>query len=113
MAKAGLDGGRLSIGSCSLGAAQQCFETALAYTKERKQFGKPIISNQAIQFKLAEMATSIQTSRLLLRHAALLLDADHPTAAVHCAMAKKYSTDKGIIILRRVYYFLLILFLVY
>lgn len=96
MAKVGLDGGRLSIGSCSLGAAQECFETALAYAKERKQFGKPIISNQAIQFKLAEMATSIQTSRLLLRHAAGLLDVNHPTAAVHCAMAKKYATDKGL-----------------
>ncbi|RYH20183.1 hypothetical protein EON65_24300 [archaeon] len=67
MAMAGLDGGRLSIGACSLGAAQACFEMALAYTKERKQFKKSIAEYQATQFKLADMAGKITTARLALR----------------------------------------------
>lgn len=67
MAMAGLDGGRLSIGACSLGAAQACFELALAYSKERKQFGKPIAENQALQFKFADMAGKILQMRLMLR----------------------------------------------
>ena len=67
MAMTGLDGGRLSIGSCSLGAAQACFEIAVAYAKERKQFNKSVSSNQAIQFKLADMAGKIVASRLALR----------------------------------------------
>lgn len=67
MAMAGLDGGRLSIGACSLGAAQICFELALAYTKERKQFKKSISEYQATQFKLADMAGKILTARLALR----------------------------------------------
>lgn len=95
MAKAGLDGGRLSIGACSLGAAQECLNTALAYTKERKQFGKPIIHNQVIQFKLAEMAEKVHVSRLALRSAAGMLDDNHPLAPLYCAMAKKIATDKG------------------
>lgn len=68
MAMAGLDGGRLSIASCSLGAAQACFEIALQYTKERKQFKKPIADFQVTQFKLAEMAGKILTSRLAIRY---------------------------------------------
>jgi len=95
MAMTGLDGGRLSIGACSLGAAQACFELALAYTKERKQFGKSISDNQAVQFKLADMAGKILSSRLALRHAAALLDAGDPAATVHCALAKKIATDYG------------------
>jgi len=93
MAMAGLDGGRLSIGACSLGAAQTCFELALAYVKDRKQFGKPIGDNQAVQFKLAEMAAKISSSRLMLRHAAALVDAGDPAATVHCALAKKVATE--------------------
>jgi alkylation response protein AidB-like acyl-CoA dehydrogenase len=95
MAMAGLDGGRLSIGACSLGAAQACFELAVNYTKERKQFGKPIATNQATQFKLADMAGKILSSRLALRHAAALLDAGDPAATAHCALAKKIATDYG------------------
>ena len=95
MAMAGLDGGRLSIGACSLGAAQVCFELALAYAKERKQFKKSVSDNQAIQFKFADMAGKILSSRLALRHAATLLDAGDPTATVHCALAKKIATDYG------------------
>lgn len=95
MAKAGLDGGRLSIGACSLGAATECFNIAVAYAKERKQFGKAIIKNQAIQFKLAKMAEDLCTSRLALRNAAKMLDEGHPLAPVYCAMAKKIATDKG------------------
>lgn len=95
MAMNGLDGGRLNIGACSLGAAQACFELAVNYVKERKQFGKPIGSNQAMQFKLADMAGKIVTSRLMLRHAAKLLDEGHPAATAHCALAKKISTEYG------------------
>ena len=95
MAMNGLNGGRLSIGSLSLGAAQKCFELALAYVKDRKQFGKPIGDNQAIQFKLADMAADVHLSRLALRSAAALLDADSPIAPAHCAMAKRIATDKG------------------
>lgn len=89
VAMRGLDGGRLSIGACSLGAAQACFEIALNYIKERKQFGKNIASNQAIQFKLADMAGKIISSRLILRHAASLVDQGDPAARTHCALAKK------------------------
>jgi len=68
MAMAGLDGGRLSIGACSLGAAQACFEIALQYVKERKQFNKSIAEYQATQFKLADMAGKIITARLAIRY---------------------------------------------
>lgn len=95
MAMAGLDGGRLNIAACSLGASQACFEAALAYSKERKQFGQSIADYQATQFKLADMATKIQSSRLLLRSAAGLLDQGHPAATAHCAMAKRMVTDQG------------------
>lgn len=95
MAMNGLDGGRLNIGACSLGAAQACFEIAVAYVKERKQFGKPIGSNQAVQFKLADMAGKIITMRLMLRQAATMLDQGHPAATAHCALAKKISTEYG------------------
>lgn len=95
MAMAGLDGGRLSIGACSLGAAQISFELALQYTKERKQFKKSIAEYQATQFKLADMAGKILTARLALRNAAKLLDEGHPAATAHCALAKKIATDQG------------------
>lgn len=94
MAMTGLDGGRLSIGACSVGAAQACFEIALAYVKERKQFKKSIAEYQVTQFKLADMAGKISTSRLALRHAAKLLDEGHPAATAHCALAKKIATDQ-------------------
>lgn len=67
MAMAGLDGGRINIGSCSLGAMQQCFSLGIDYTKERKQFGKSISELQMTQFRLADMAAKITQSRLMLR----------------------------------------------
>ena len=95
IAMIGLDGGRLSIAACSLGAAQASIEIALKYVKERKQFGKPIAQNQAIQFQLADMAGKIVSSRNMLRSAASLLDSKHPAASAHCALAKKICTDYG------------------
>lgn len=95
MAMNGLDGGRLSIGACSLGAAQACFEIALEYVKERKQFNQAVAQNQAIQFKLADMAGKLSCMRLQLRNAANLLDQGHPAANIHCALAKKIATEYG------------------
>ncbi|OAB57787.1 acyl-CoA dehydrogenase [Leptolyngbya valderiana BDU 20041] len=95
IAMAGLDGGRLNIGACSLGGARFCLETARAYMKERKQFGHPLADFQALQFKLADMATELEAARLLLHKAASLLDASEPDATRHCAMAKRFATDAG------------------
>jgi alkylation response protein AidB-like acyl-CoA dehydrogenase len=89
----GLDGGRINIGSCSLGGAQQCYDITREYVLQRKQFGKPIASFQNTQFKFAEMATHLVTSRLLIREAARALDEKHPDKTVKCAMAKRFSTD--------------------
>jgi isobutyryl-CoA dehydrogenase len=74
MAMTGLDGGRINIASCSLGGAQASFEAALEHVKTRKQFGNPLSSNQSVQFKLADMARKIASSRLMVRHAALMLE---------------------------------------
>ncbi|OZJ02370.1 Isobutyryl-CoA dehydrogenase, mitochondrial [Bifiguratus adelaidae] len=93
IAMKGLNGGRTNIASCSLGAAQAAIEAALEHTKVRKQFGQSIASFQNTQFKLADMATSLQASRLLVRQAARLLDAGSPAASVYCAMAKLKATD--------------------
>ena len=68
---AGLDGGRINIGACSLGGARACLETASRYVVERKQFGKPIADFQATQFKLADMATELDAARLLIWRAAV------------------------------------------
>lgn len=89
----GLDGGRLSIAACSIGAAQACYLTALEHTKIREQFGKRLIDNQSMQFSLVDMGTKIHLSRLAVRHAASLLDAKDPNSTVHCALAKKVATD--------------------
>jgi alkylation response protein AidB-like acyl-CoA dehydrogenase len=95
MAMTGLDGGRLSIGTCSIGAAQRCFDIAREHVMVRNQFGAPLSDNQSVQFKLADMATGIQTSRTLLRQAAGLLDEGHPQKTAFCAMAKRVATDTG------------------
>ncbi|MGD8810376.1 MAG: acyl-CoA dehydrogenase family protein [Gammaproteobacteria bacterium] len=95
IAMAGLDGGRLNIGACSIGGARAAYEAALAYVQERKQFGQPIAEFQATQFKLADMATDLDAARLLLHRAARSLDAKAPEATRHCAMAKRYATDAG------------------
>ncbi|MCW2246645.1 alkylation response protein AidB-like acyl-CoA dehydrogenase [Azospirillum fermentarium] len=95
IAMKGLDGGRLNIAACSIGGARFCLEQAVAYTRERKQFGKPLSAFQALQFKLADMATELDAARLMLHRAALSLDARSPEATVQCAMAKRFATDTG------------------
>ena len=94
-AMAGLDGGRLNIAACSLGGAQTALDKALAYAKERKQFGKAIADFQATQFKLADMETELQAARVMLYEAAQRLDARSPDATRWCAMAKRLVTDTG------------------
>jgi len=93
MAMAALDGGRLSIAACSLGAAAACLDAAAAYTRERRQFGRPLAAFQATRFKLAAAATRLTAARLLVHHAARLLDGGSAAAAAACAMAKKVATD--------------------
>ncbi|RTZ48286.1 acyl-CoA dehydrogenase [Candidimonas sp. SYP-B2681] len=89
----GLDGGRVNIATCSVGAAQGAYEAARLYLSERKQFGKPLASFQALQFKLADMLTSIVASRQMVRLAAAKLDQGDPQASTYCAMAKRLATD--------------------
>ena len=93
IAMAGLDGGRLNIAACSLGGAQAALEKALAYMKERKAFGKRLEEFQALQFRLADMATALEASRALLWRAAASLDAKEAGAMQLCAMAKRFVTD--------------------
>ncbi|HXT08233.1 MAG TPA: isobutyryl-CoA dehydrogenase [Roseiarcus sp.] len=95
IAMAGLDGGRLNIGACSLGGAQSALDKALAYMKERKAFGKRLDEFQALQFRLADMATELEAARTLLWRAAAALDAKSPDATRLCAMAKRFATDTG------------------
>jgi alkylation response protein AidB-like acyl-CoA dehydrogenase len=94
-AMAGLDGGRLNIAACSLGAAQQAFDQTRAYMAERKAFGKTIDKFQALQFRLADIEIELQSARTFLRHAAWKLDNGAPDATHFCAMAKKLVTDMG------------------
>ncbi|MDQ8037218.1 MAG: acyl-CoA dehydrogenase family protein [Pedobacter sp.] len=89
----GLDGGRLNIASCSLGTAQAALRLAHRYLQERKQFGKNLADFQALQFRLADMATELQAARLMVYHAASRLDAGDADATLHCAMAKRFATD--------------------
>ncbi|WP_181832598.1 isobutyryl-CoA dehydrogenase [Bosea caraganae] len=95
IAMAGLDGGRLNIGACSLGGAQAAFDKALAYAQERKAFGARIADFQALQFKLADMATELEMARTFLWRAASALDETAPDATKLCAMAKRVATDTG------------------
>ena len=95
IAMAGLDGGRLNIAACSLGGAQSALEKALAYSGERKAFGKTINQFQALQFKLADMETELQAARVLLYTAASKLDRKAPDASKWSAMAKRFVTDTG------------------
>ena len=95
IAMAGLDGGRLNIAACSLGGAQSALDKALNYTAERKAFGQAINRFQALQFKLADMETELQASRLLLYTAASKLDRKAPDAGKWSAMAKRFVTDAG------------------
>jgi len=91
----GLDGGRLNIAACSLGAAQTALDQTVAYMGERKAFGKSIDQFQGLQFRLADMEIALQTARVFLRQAAWKLDQKAPDASTHCAMAKKYVTEVG------------------
>lgn len=91
----GLDGGRLNIASCSLGGAQFALDTAKAYMETRNQFGRPLKDFQALQFKLADMATELEAARLMVRNAAHALDNRRPEATKLCAMAKRFATDAG------------------
>ncbi|HLU80085.1 MAG TPA: acyl-CoA dehydrogenase family protein [Burkholderiaceae bacterium] len=91
----GLDGGRINIATCSVGAAQGAYDAARQYLQEREQFGQPLASFQALQFKLADMLTHIVASRQMVRLAANMLDTQNPQASVYCAMAKRLATDLG------------------
>lgn len=91
----GLDGGRLNIAACSLGGASFALDTARAYMTERKQFGRTLSEFQALQFKIADMATELEAARLMVRNAAAALDAGDPSATKLCAMAKRFATDAG------------------
>lgn len=95
IALAGLDGGRLNIAACSMGGGQACLDTAVAYVKERHQFGKKLAEFQTIQFKLSDMLTDLSAARLMVHKAASLLDQQHPDATLYCAMAKRLATDVG------------------
>jgi len=93
IAMKGLNGGRLNIAACSLGGAQAAFDKAGAYVRERRAFGAALLDEPTIRFTLADMATGLETSRLLLWRAARALDDDDPDKVELCAMAKRYVTD--------------------
>lgn len=94
-AMAGLDGGRLNIAACSLGAAQSALNQTITYMSERKAFGKSIDQFQGLQFRLADMQIEMESARTFLRQAAWKLDTDAPDASTFCAMAKKLCTEVG------------------
>src|SRR5580692_7654420 len=95
IAMAGLDGGRLNIAACSLGGAQSALDKALAYMKQRKAFGKRLDEFQALQFRLADMATELEAARTFVWRAAAALDRKDADATMLCAMAKRFGTDVG------------------
>lgn len=91
----GLDGGRINIATCSVGTAQQALNEAKQYMTERKQFGRSLAQFQALQFKLADMATELVAARQMVRLAAAKLDAQYAEKSAYCAMAKRFATDVG------------------
>lgn len=95
IAMQGLDGGRINIATCSLGAAQTCLTLASDYLKDRSQFGQALSEFQALQFRLADMATDLVAARQMVRMAAVKIDSDHPEKITYCAMAKRFATDVG------------------
>ena len=95
IALAGLDGGRLNIGACSLGGAQFCLDRTVAYMKERKQFGSRLADFQALQFRVADYATELEAARLLLHRAAVAVGEGEPSATRLAAQAKRLATDTG------------------
>lgn len=90
-----LNGGRINIAACSLGGAKACIYLAKQHMMERTQFGKKLMDFQALQFKLADMATQLEAARLLNYRAAQAFDTDHPETQMYCAMAKRFATDIG------------------
>ncbi|MEZ5854647.1 MAG: acyl-CoA dehydrogenase family protein [Hyphomicrobiaceae bacterium] len=94
-AMSGLDGGRINIGACSLGAAWSALDKTRAYVHERKAFGKELAEFQALQFKIADMATDLEAARLMIYRGADALDTSDPQATMYSAMAKRYATDLG------------------
>ncbi|MGJ5203548.1 isobutyryl-CoA dehydrogenase [Bradyrhizobium sp. HKCCYLR20261] len=95
IAMAGLDGGRLNIAACSLGGAQSALDKTLAYTKERKAFGRRLDEFQALQFRIADMAIELEAARTFVWRAAAALDRKDADATMLCAMAKRFGTDVG------------------
>ena len=95
IAMAGLDGGRMNIAACSLGGAQAALDAALRYTKERRAFGKRLDEFQALQFRLADMATELEAARVFLYSAAAAYDRGDADVTMRCAMAKRFATDVG------------------
>ena len=95
IAMQGLDGGRINIGACSIGGARACYEAARTYVGERRQFGRAIADFQVTQFKLADMATALESARLMVWRAAAAVDAGEAEATLRCAMAKRVATDMG------------------
>ncbi|WP_068092064.1 acyl-CoA dehydrogenase family protein [Novosphingobium rosa] len=95
IAMAGLDGGRLNIGACSLGGAQRCLDESIAYVKERRQFGQPIAAFQNTQFRIADMATDLEAARALLYLAAAKVTSGAPDKTRFAAMAKRLASDSG------------------
>ena len=93
IAMAALDGGRVNIGACSLGGARACYRAAREHLLARRQFGKPLADFQALQFRLADMATELEAARLMIYHAAARLDAGAEDATLYSAMAKRFATD--------------------
>ena len=95
IAMAGLDGGRLNIGACSIGGAQFCIDRTIEYMRERRQFGTRLADFQALRFKIADYATELEAARLLLWRAAVAVGAKEPGATRLAAMAKRLATDVG------------------
>lgn len=95
IAMAGLDGGRVNIAACSLGAASACLDAARRYASERHQFDQALQQFQSVQFKLADMATELDAARLMVWRAAWMMDQGHSEATLACAMAKRFATDVG------------------
>ena len=95
IAMEGLDGGRINIATCSVGTAQAALETAVEYSRNRRQFGRAIADFQATQFKLADMATGLVAARQMVRLAAFKLDNKEPEATAFIAMTKRFATDVG------------------
>lgn len=95
IALSALDGGRINIAACSLGGARACLSLAKNYMEERQQFGRKLSEFEALQFKLADMATELEAARLMVYRAAAALDTQHKETPLYCAMAKRFATDAG------------------